>query len=174
MAEVKSTLELAMERTRHLTMSDSDKREQAAAEFKDAVSRLIQKYLDGKSDAERFRNQLFQLRQGSPISDMGIVIREIGRRIDPEADNQPLLDLLQLGCGVDVSPLRILLKEYSQSVDSEAAGMFERLKEDLKKKGVSGSAVVPNLDSDTAWVTRRKEIVERFRESLATEVARPA
>jgi hypothetical protein len=172
MAEIKSTLDLVMERTRHLTMSDSDKREQAAAEFKDVLNRLIQKYLDGDSDAGRFREQLLQLQQGASISDKGTVIREIGRRIDPEADNQLLIDLLQHGCGVDVSGIQILLKECSQNVDSKAIRTSERIKEDLKKRGVSGSAVVPNADSDKTWVKRRNEIVEQFRELLKAEIPR--
>jgi hypothetical protein len=161
-----------MERTRHLTMSDSDKREQAAAEFKDALNRLVQKYLDGGSDAGRFREQLLQLQQSASISDKGTVIGEIGRRIDPEADNQLLLELLQHGCGVDVSGIQILLEGCSQTVDSEAVRASDRIREDLKQRGVSGSAVVPNPDLDRIWVQKRKEIVEQFRESLKTEIAR--
>lgn len=57
MAEIKSTLELVMERTRNLSMSDEDKLEQAAKEFKDAVNRLCLKYLDGHIDIESFREK---------------------------------------------------------------------------------------------------------------------
>jgi len=46
MAEVKSTLELVMERTRHLTLTEDEKREQAVAEFKGSLGGLLQKVQD--------------------------------------------------------------------------------------------------------------------------------
>lgn len=169
MAEIRSTLDLVMERTRHLTMSDSDKREQAAAEFRTALNGLIQKYLDGDTDVDRFREQLLQVEQRASFSDEGLVIGEIAKRIDPEADNRLLLDLLQSACGVDVSGIRILLEECTQAVDNWAETAHKLAIGDLKEKGISGSAVVPNLDSDKTWVMRRKEIVEQCRESLKAD-----
>jgi hypothetical protein len=174
MAEIKSTLDLVMERTRHLTMSDSDKRDQAAGEFKTALNVLIQKYLDKDIDTDKFREQLLQLEKRVTFSDKGMVIGEIGRRIDPGTDNRLLLDLLQSASGVSVSGIRILLKECAQTVDKQAETARERIKGDLKNEGISGSAVVPNLDSDEGWVIRRNEITEQCRESLQTEIRRLA
>ncbi len=61
MADIKSTLELVMERTRHLSMTEEDKRKQAAAAFKEAVSRLARKYLDGQINLDRFQAEFNQL-----------------------------------------------------------------------------------------------------------------
>lgn len=174
MAEIKSTLDLVMERTRHLTMSESDKREQAAAEFMTAVNRLIQKYLDGNFDLDRFREQLSLLEKNCSSSNIGMVVGEIARRIDPETENRLLLDLLQSACGLNVSGIQVLLSECAQTVDSQAETVGKRVTGDLKENGISGSAVVPNLDSDKTWVMRRKEIIEQCRESLKVEVCRLA
>jgi hypothetical protein len=174
MAEIKSTLDLVMERTRHLTMSDGDKREQAAAEFKTALNGLIMKYLDGDSDVDRFREQLSRLEKNCSFSDREMVVGEIARRIDPEADNRLLLDLLQSTCGLNVSGIQVLLKECAQAVDNHAEAARKRVTGDLKENGILGSAVVPNLDSDKTWVMRRKEIFEQCRESLQAEVRRLA
>jgi hypothetical protein len=163
-----------MERTRHLTMSDSDKREQATAEFKTALNGLIQKYLDGDSDVDRFREQLSRLEKNCSFSNREIVVGEITRRIDPESDNRLLLDLLQSACGLNVAGIQVLLKECARAVDNLAETAGKRVTEDLKGNGISGSAVVPNLDSDKTWVMRRKEIVEQCRESLKAEVCRLA
>ena len=57
MAEVKSTLELVMERTRHMTLSEEDKREQALAEFKKSLGGLLQKVQDGVLGPEHFTNR---------------------------------------------------------------------------------------------------------------------
>ena len=70
MAEIKSTLELVMQRTSHLSMSEEDKRKQAAKEFKEAVNRLARKYLDGQIDLDRFRAEFSRL-EGGPFRQSG-------------------------------------------------------------------------------------------------------
>jgi hypothetical protein len=174
MAEIKSTLDLVMEKTRHLTMTDNDKLEQAAAEFKAALNGLIQQYLDRGADTDRFREQLYSLEQSGSFSDRGIVIGEIARRIDPDVDNRLLLDLLQSACEVDVSGIRILLEKCVQAVDREADAAHRRAMEELGKRGISGSAVVPNFHADKAWGMKRNEIVEQCREALKAEMRRLA
>lgn len=172
MAEIKSTLDLVMERTRHLTMSESDKRDQAAARFKTALNRLIRQYLDKDLDAGRFREQLSRLEHSGNFSDRGIVLDEIARRIDPDSDNRLLFDLLQSACRVNASGIRNLLEDCARTVVAEAGAVHDRLRKELREKGISGGAVVPNVESDAVWVEKRKEMIGKCRESLRAEIRR--
>ena len=112
MAEIKSTLELVMERTRHLTMSEEDKRKQAAKEFKEAVNRLALKYLDGQINLDRFQAEFSRLEAGA--SGKTEAAAEIGRRIDPAADNTLLLDLIKHGLGFDISGIEAILHQFQR------------------------------------------------------------
>ncbi len=169
MAEIKSTLELVMQRTRHLYMTEEDKRKQTAAAFKEAVSRLALKYLDGQINLDKFQAELTRLGGG----DAGIkgAAAEIGRRIDPAADNTLLLDLIKNGLGLDISGIEAILHHCSEAIHSEENQVVQRIRVDLLKKGIFGSAVIPNLEADKGWARRRKEMIETARVELDAQIA---
>ncbi len=52
MAEIKSTLDLVMEKTRNLRFSSQEKREIQMEEARRAFNGLLQKYLDGQLELE--------------------------------------------------------------------------------------------------------------------------
>ena len=54
MGEIKSTLDLVMERTKNLSLSDEEKQAQKQKEVESRIRGLLQKYLDGWLD----KNQL--------------------------------------------------------------------------------------------------------------------
>ena len=169
MAEIKSTLELAMERTRHLTMSEEDKRNHAAREFKEIVNGLTLRYLEGQIDLDRFQAEFSRLQAG-PFG-KAEAAAEIGRRIDPTADNSLVLDLIKHGLGYDISGIEAILKKFSETLHSEDRRTAGRIRVDLLNKGISGSAVIPNLDADKDRAARREEIFEACREELDAAIA---
>ncbi|MFZ2446508.1 MAG: hypothetical protein WAW37_09125 [Syntrophobacteraceae bacterium] len=172
MAEIKSTLDLVMERTRNLTMSEEDRREQAAAEFRAGVNRILQRYLEAGLDAGRFQEDLRRLEKDFPESGAKAAVAEIAKRIDPALDNRPLLVLLREGCEKDVSRIEGLLKKYIETADLMATSASERILERLRKEGISGSAVVPNTAADNELAGMREEMLEQFRTALAAEIDR--
>ncbi len=170
MAEIKSTLELVMERTRHLHMTEEDKRKQAAAAFKEAVSRLVRKSLDGQINLDRFQAELNRLGPEDAQGKADAAV-EIGRRIDPAADNTLLLDLLKHGLGFDTSGIEGILDRFRQTIDSQQGEVVERIRIDLLDKGISGSAVIANPEADKDWAGRRMEMFETARVELAAQIA---
>jgi len=170
MAEIKSTLELVMEKTRHLHMTEEDKRKQAAQAFKEAVGRLAGKYLDGQISLEKFKSEFNRLGQGA-ASRKTDAAAEIGRRIDPAADNTPLLDLIRDGLGLDVSGIEATLRRFRKMLYSDEADALERIRVGLSAKGISGSAVIPNLESDKDWTNERLEMFEAVKAELAAQTA---
>lgn len=171
MAEIKSTLDLVMERTRHLTMREEDKREQAEAEFRKTVNGLLQKYLDGELDAARVREEAFG--PGAPDSDRAIAIGEIGKRIDPAGDNASLLALLR-EMGAEVSGIETVLKECEAAGASETEAAAEKVREALRGRGISGSAAVPNPAAQKGWKDRQEARLVTCREAVLAEIARLA
>ncbi len=171
MAEIKSTLDLVMERTRNLTMTDEEKQEQALADFRTAVSGLIWKYADEILSPDQFRDELNHLEQTSEVRDMGVVLDEIAKRLHPDQDNQRLLRLVDEVCGVDATPIESALDNYAQTIASRSLERIEDLKRILLDSfGISGSAVLPNLDADSDWTVERQSIRESFTAELQREI----
>lgn len=172
MAEIKSTMELVMERTRNLTMSEEERREQQAAEFRAGLNRLIQRYLQSDLDKDRFQKELSRLEKDFPGPDLPPAAAEIAKRIDPDEDNGPLLKLLRDGCEKDVAGIEALLGRYVENADLVAALASGKILEDLIKFGISGTAVIPNISADKDLAEERERMLEEFRVNLADQIGR--
>ena len=94
MGEIKSTLDLVMERTRHLSMSTQEKLQQRQANFAKRLQGLLQQYADGAMAVNRLRDRINALQAEFSMTDREPVLTAIIERIDPEKDNQSWLALL--------------------------------------------------------------------------------
>lgn len=170
MAEIKSTLELVMERTRHLRQSEEEKQEQAAAEFRKGLSGLVQKFLDGALSTERFREDLRLLQKTLHMTDTATILDEIFKRFDLEGDHTSALTLLREGFGLDPRGIEAVFDEYRQAVNRGVVERsFELSKELAENQGVSGTAVVPNLAADREWALAQERLKRHFEPILGQE-----
>lgn len=172
MAEIKSTLDLIMEKTRNLTMSEEDRRELALTDLKNGLNKLVLQYLQGEVGAGRFREEYKLLENAHLDPDGRIAAKEIAGRIEAGADNQSLLTLLREGCGVDVSGLEGSLRRYAESLGSEEARISASILKDLERKGIAGAAVVPNPDSAEQMAATRERLRGEFKAALTVEIDR--
>jgi hypothetical protein len=67
---------------------------------------------------------------------------------------------------MDIGPINKLLNDFESRIGSERAKHEEALRADLQKKGISGSAVIPNLDADERWLRAKSEATQTFKEKL--------
>jgi hypothetical protein len=171
MAEIKSTLELVMERTRHLTQSEEEKREQAVAEFKKSVSGLLQKFLDGALTPDHFREDLQRLQENAQVNDSGIIVEEICKRLDLDGDNKWALNLLGEAFGISPQGMATVFAEYQEAAQELAGKKSNEIRKNLlEKQGIGGAAVVPNLAADPNWAAEKQHLHDRFESLLAQEV----
>lgn len=172
MAEIKSTLELVMERTRHLKLTEEDKRDQALAEFKGGLGGLLQKVQDGVLSLDRFKADLRALQERTLPGGTATVIEELAARLDLEGDNDWALKLLGGACEVDTRELAAVFHDYRQACENLDQTRTGEIRKDLAARyGIRGSAVIPNLAADPAWATARQRLRERFEPVLGQAVA---
>lgn len=173
MAEIKSTLDLVMERTRHLTLSAEEKREQALAELKKNLSGLLLRHLEGMVSQEQFRKELHELQERSGLTDPRIFIGEVLQRFDLDQDNGPLLTLLAAIYGCDTTAIAQLLEDYRDTLAASAHKRQTRRQADLAHRhGISGSAVAVNLEADADWASERAGLRRQFEAQLSREADR--
>lgn len=172
MAEVKSTLELVMERTRHLTLTEDEKREQAVAEFKGSLGGLLQKVQDGIIGPERFKADLRTLEEGSRLSGSAMLIEELSPRLDLDGDNAWALNLIHGVFGVKTDELTAIFREYRKARDRLRETLSRQIQSLLAERhGISGSAVVPNCDAAPDWAAESGHLRERFQTVLNQALA---
>jgi len=175
MAEIKSTLDLVMEKTRHLSFSEQEKQEQHSHEFAKRIKGLIQQYQDQKLRVENLKIELSDLQQTFGLKSEDIIKSETVARLDLDQDNRPLLTLLPDLCGSDVTPLESITKEYKEAVYQITQARTAKVKQHLAEKYcISGEAVVPNLENDEAVTKEIQQMRDKFDRLFTLEKSRLA
>ena len=152
MGEIKSTLDLVMEKTKNLTLSNEEREEHKNKEIKDRLRGLVQKFQDHILSTDNLRSDYQKLQKEYGLTNNRHLIDEICSQILPGRDNQALFDLLAEFKVPGVEGLKSFLNEFQSVLDAAAEQRRASLKDQLAKTHfISGSAVVPNLENDAEW-----------------------
>jgi hypothetical protein len=145
MAEIKSTLDIIMERTKNLTMTDKEKASFRRTEAEGKVKGWIQKYQDGvieldtlKSDFEKDMTEYPEVRQIFKSQLLGC-LRLTG-------DNGKIFRLLEDIIGINTNTIKNTIQSLKQDVETLRIERTASIREDLRGKKIYGSSVVPNPD----------------------------
>ena len=169
MAEIKSTLDLVMERTKNLRFSEEEKQAQKIEDAKKTLNGLIQQYLDQLLNEDELSSKIAGVRKQFQMADHAVLREVILDKITLDTLDSPLPDLLSRLCRVDIEGLKALARSYRQALARGRGTYGAELKSTLQTRyGISGSAVEPNLDTDPGW---QREIRSRLAE-LETKLSR--
>jgi hypothetical protein len=167
MAEIKSTLDLVMEKTKNLSLSDKERQEQKTKEIQSRIRGLLQKFKDQALSADNLKSEYQKLQSDYNLPTNAHLIKEICRQIELGQDNQALFELLSQFKTVDIEGITSVLHDFESVIDTAAQKRSKTLKDKLAKTHfISGSAVVPNLQIDEAWRENFGKIRAKFEEKL--------
>ena len=163
MAEIKSTLDLIMEKTKGLTLSPKEKEEIRREEWVKKAKGWIQKFLDGWINIEKVKSELSG--KEAPTGWEKILQTEIIGPLDPEADNEKQFQLITEILKMPREPFMKILELFNQKAEGEKIRLADQSINRLSDQGISGSAVLPNLNRDPSWIqfiTQEKEAVKEM------------
>ncbi len=170
MGEIKSTLDLVMEKTRHLTLSQEEKEEQKHIEVNQRLQGLLQKYQENLLKKEHLEKELDSLRKAYDLNVDKMLSRMLLDSLKLGHKNESLLELLNEICSLDVSRLEALFNDFRDAVGFASEKRIKEVKADLEEKRfISGSAVVPNLETDNELILTVKKIKDKFDQILVRE-----
>ena len=165
MAEIKSTLDLIMEKTEGLTMSPQEKEEIRREEWQKKAKGLIQKFLDDRVDMDKVKSEL--LSKEYPSEWREFLKLELINGLDPEEENEKRIQLLSELLKIPSEPFMKILEDFDQKVRQEKAAQVDHLKKQLSVQGISGPAVIPNVDRDPVWKRLYDQEKQACKEKLA-------
>jgi len=166
MGEIKSTLDIIMEKTKGLTMTEEEKEAFRKKETEGKVRGLFQRFLDGFIDTERLKDEIGSLGEERYAIAREVLIRECMSRMEAGTDNTILLDALENAAGLDIAPIQKIILDYNQDFEQQKMDRKQVLRENLKGLGISGSAVIPNIHADQEWIRYLPEMNKGFQEKL--------
>ena len=163
MGEIKSTLDLVMEKTKNLSLSSEERQAQKNQEIESRIRGLLQKFKDQVLSDDNLKAEYQKLQKEYDLSGNAPLIREICGQIELGANNHTWLELLAQLKVADIERVTSVLHEFDEIIDAAAQEQSKILLDKLAKAHfISGSAVVPNLEADKAWQKKAREIRVKF------------
>ena len=163
MSEIKSTLELALEKTKHLTLSEEEKQKQRKDEFAQKLRGILQKYRNHLVKQDRTKESLLALQKEYGFDYKKALITATLDLIRFDDDNEPLFEILESVCNAETSNLRTLCKDYQQRIASAVHKTLTQAKNALDKNyGISGSAVLPNVEQEESLKGETENLYDQF------------
>ncbi len=151
MGEIRSTMDIIMEKTKDLKMTDGEKESIQMTEIERKIRGLLQKYLDGVLKREGLKKEMDSLSQGKYQMTTAALTKECLDRLVLEGENEKILDTFEYLTGVDVHPLKKTLNGFKKKLEKQKKVQEKALRENLERERISGSAVIPNIQSDIKW-----------------------
>ncbi len=164
MAEIKSTLELIMERTKNLTLSDEEKSDLHKKEVQGKIKGFIIKFMDGLIKLENLKNGITSFEEKDHEIVKEVVIKECIDKIDLKTDNKQIFDIIENVTDVDISSIQLLISDLLNELADARKIREQGLLKRIHKKGISGSAILPNLDADREWIHFEQDVHATFHE----------
>jgi len=165
MGEIRSTLDIIMAKTEHLSLSDDEKVEQALAEGLQKIRGLVQQFIDGAVRIDELREQLATLEQKSGAFPDAMLLDALAERLALEEAGNAVSDLL--GSFFSADSMLAVHTKYQEQVRRAAATRQAAIIRELQEGcHISGSSVEPNLAADAAWRKERQDIFAAFAHDL--------
>jgi hypothetical protein len=159
MAEIKSTIDLIMERTKSLSASPQERESYQRQEREKRIRGLVQRLLDDNITLDGVKDELAKEKKNGSAAEVTELLKNaLAGHVDPEADNERLFHLVNELVGTPEDRLRETLAACREETASWKSVLAGRQKKDLESRGITGPAVLPNAEADPQWKARREEM----------------
>jgi hypothetical protein len=169
MSEIKSAIELAMERTKNLVMDEQEKREFAQKDLEDKLRAVMRRFLEGMIEGDEFLNEYGSMKAEKTLK-RGLLVDLLVQEFDTSTGNERLFTLLELVGGDAGGEFReeafVLRGRFQEELRSREAGIRGNIIDHLREMGISGSAIEPNVVEWEEWREATREIGGRFKTRL--------
>lgn len=166
MAEIKSTLDLIMEKTQNMVLTEDEKKEIRLKELNGKIKGWIQQYRDTAMSLDAIKSEIQKEEKDRQVELKKTLKKEIIQHIELDEDNTKLFQLLEEILGINKDSITNMINRFQEMLDTEKINKINAMKNRLNEKGISGSAVVPNLDSDEKWNGYYLNLKEDFKEKI--------
>jgi methionyl-tRNA synthetase len=164
--EIKSTLDLVLEKTRDLTLTEEEKRNLEREELDKKVQGIVNRYLDNSFPVSRLRQEAEGIDNKEADQPYKLLAKHLVAHFSLDTDNSAIVSALSEVVGLDTTPLTALQREYQAEKEEAEKSFTEEAFLSLKNRGLSGSAVVPNMNRIPEWDQFLKSLSQRYHEQL--------
>lgn len=162
MAEIKSTLDIVLEKTKHLVLTAEEREALERQEHLEKVPGIVQRFLDGAWSVNQMREAWHHIPE--PFREEArthILHRLLGALSDEESVKKIIPAMEAFASEADAPYVRRLALIATPNPDSEHSWDIQRQRRlaALAERGIRGDAVHVTPDLDPTWQTSRAALV---------------
>lgn len=170
MAEIKSTLELALERSRKISLSKEDKEKIRQKEIEEKISSLFYRFGEGRLHLHEMEKEIGQMEKGAGEAiKEGLLTRWMEALCLQEGSEKILRGIEWLKHRpIDEVKQRFekLLAQFRNEKEKIEQEVRSQLLEALRREGFSGDAIEPNLEASDLWRKALAELNQKYQYPL--------
>jgi ElaB/YqjD/DUF883 family membrane-anchored ribosome-binding protein len=170
MGEIKSTLELALERTKKISISEAEREKIKQKETLQKVNGLFHRYRDGRLPLNEILREIERMDEKTRALSKEILLSQSVDALSLNEEDEKLLRGVEALKGREMDEVRAklhhLLSQYRKEREKMEQGMRARSEEVLRREGIYGSAVVPKLEGNELWKEESEKLDHSYRMKL--------
>lgn len=176
MAEIKSAIELAMEKTKNLVIDPREREAMAMKEIEDRVKAVLRRHTEGMIDHDDAAKELGTIPAENTLK-RAIIVDNLVEEFDVHKDNDRLFAFFH-AIGIDLprsirDEFEVLNRNFREEVSSRKNIILKEIMDVLSGLHITGSAIEPNLDAWDEWqeeIRRTSNIFEKRIDAIKDKV----
>ena len=171
MAEIKSSLELAMERTKKFAISEKEKEEIRQKEILQKATSLFHWYREGYVSLNEILKEIERMEKKTATMVKEFLLSQWINTLSLEEDDDERIlrgieSLKQQSIDEIKQNLHHLLSQYQREKEKAKEKMKIQFTEALRKEGIYGNAVDPKLEGSELWKKENEKLNHPYRMKL--------
>ncbi|MGQ9646685.1 MAG: hypothetical protein ACUVWO_09125 [Thermodesulfobacteriota bacterium] len=170
MAEIKSTLELALERTKKMVISEKEKAEIRQKDLLEKAKGLFHRYREGHAPLSEIQKEIERMDEKTSASVKEFLLSEWINALSLRDEGERVIkgiEWLKNGRMAELTErFHHLIAQYRKEIEGTRLELSRRIEEALKKEGIWGSAVVPNVEGSPGWKEAMEKLDDLYGEKL--------
>jgi hypothetical protein len=169
MAEIKSAIEIAMERTKSFRLSPEEKERLKEEELQSKAHGLVNRFIEVDLHFHEVKKELdkYSPEQRSQVE--RILFADLVGRLDLDQNNERIFQGIEFLAPEKKRPLlklRALIKEYTAQRGKEQQKMGKAMLMKLEALGIAGTAVLPKVEGSHEWAQALQAFRAPYEEKL--------
>jgi len=169
MAEIKSAIEIAMERTQTLRLSSEEKERIKAEELQSKAHGLVNRFLEVDLHFRELAKELTKYSSEQRSQVEKIMIADFAAAMDLDRNNERIFQGVEILAPAKKGLLgkgKVLIEEYQTQRGKERRKTEKALRHKLETRGITGTAVLPKLEGSGEWAQAMSVFRQPYEEKL--------
>jgi hypothetical protein len=167
MGEIKSSLELAMEKTKRFSISDKEKEEMKQKEVFQKATSLFHRYREGHLSSNEILKEIERMEKKTRTAVKDLLLSQWIDALSLDGEDERTLkgveSLKERSIAEIKQKFHHLLSRYQGEKEKAKEKMRGQLIEALRKDGIYGNAVEPKLEGGELWRKENERLDQSYR-----------